>query len=96
MSNLENYSYRVEMDLRAIADETARQIGKTHDALVLDALEREYGFVRVIHCKDCKHYSEHKWVMVTDVCDVCTFFAGGVKVKPDGFCAWSERKETEE
>lgn len=48
---------------------------------------------RIVRCKDCKHYSDHEWIMVTDVSDVCHFFGGGVKVEPDGFCAWGERKE---
>ena len=47
---------------------------------------------RIVRCRDCKHYSEHEWVMVTDVSDVCHFFGDGVKVEPDGFCKWGERK----
>ena len=49
---------------------------------------REY----IVRCKDCKHYSDHEWVLVTDVSDVCHFFGDGVKVEPDGFCKWGERK----
>ena len=47
---------------------------------------------RIVRCRDCKHYSEHEWVMVTDVSDVCHFFGDGVKVEPDGFCKWGERR----
>lgn len=50
----------------------------------------------IVRCKDCKHYSEYEWVMVTDVSDVCHFFSDGVKVEPDGFCKWGERKEVGE
>lgn len=50
---------------------------------------------RIVRCRDCKHYCEHEWVMVTDVSDVCHFFGDGVKVEPDGFCAWGERKEVD-
>ena len=49
----------------------------------------------IVRCRDCKHYSEHEWVMVTDVSDVCHFFGDGVKVEPDGFCKWGERKEVD-
>lgn len=49
----------------------------------------------IVRCRDCKHYSEYEWVMVTDVSDVCHFFGGGVKVEPDGFCKWGERKEVD-
>lgn len=50
----------------------------------------------IVRCRDCKHYREHEWVLITDICDVCMFFADGVKVSPDGFCAWGERKEVDE
>lgn len=53
-----------------------------------------YGSQReeVVRCRDCKHYSEHEWILVTDVSDVCHFFGDGVKVEPDGFCAWGKRR----
>lgn len=48
----------------------------------------------IVRCRDCKHYSDHEWVIATDVSDVCHFWGGGpVKVEPDGFCKWGERKE---
>lgn len=48
----------------------------------------------IVRCRDCKHYSEHEWVMVTDVSDVCHFWHGEpTKVEPDGFCAWGERRD---
>lgn len=51
---------------------------------------------RIVRCRDCKHYSDHEWIMVTDVSDVCHFWHGKpTKVKPDGFCAWGERKEVD-
>lgn len=49
---------------------------------------------RIVRCKDCKHYSEHEWIIVTDVSDVCHFWHGEpTKVEPDGFCAWGETEE---
>ncbi len=46
---------------------------------------------RIVRCRDCKHYSEHEWILITDVSDVCHFWHGEpTKVKPDGFCAWGE------
>lgn len=64
----------------------------------------EFGFIammfglpvheKVIRCRDCKHYRDHEWIIVTDVSDVCHFWdEGGVKVEPDGFCKWGERRE---
>lgn len=51
---------------------------------------------QVVRCKDCKHYKEHKWILITDVSDVCEFFSDGVKVEPNGFCKWGVRKEPDE
>ena len=51
---------------------------------------------RIVRCKDCKHYKEHKWILITDVSDVCEFFSDGVKVEPNGFCKWGVRKEPSE
>lgn len=55
-------------------------------------------YVRVINCKDCKHYHEHKWFEIngfgTDIEHVCTFYADGVKVEPDGYCWKAERRES--
>lgn len=49
---------------------------------------------RIVRCRDCEHYSEHKWIIATDVSDVCHFWHGEpTKVKPDGFCAWGKLKE---
>jgi len=56
-----------------------------------------YAFV--IPCRDCKHYREHAWFGIkgtplgTDVEHACMFFSDGVKVDPDGFCAWGERRD---
>jgi len=50
----------------------------------------------IVRCRDCEHYSEHEWVMVTDVSDVCHFWHGEpTKVEPDGFCKWGVRKVDE-
>jgi hypothetical protein len=54
-----------------------------------------YGSQReeVVRCRDCEHYRDHEWVMVTDVSDVCHFWHGEpTKVEPDGFCKWGVRK----
>lgn len=48
---------------------------------------------RIVRCRDCEYYRDHEWMLVTDVSDVCHFWADGVKVEPDGFCKWGERKE---
>lgn len=47
----------------------------------------------IVRCKDCGYYRESQWVITTDVPSVCTFFANGVQVEPDGFCKWAKRKQ---
>lgn len=48
----------------------------------------------LVFCRECKHYRDHEWIIATDVSDVCHFWGDGpVKVEPDGFCKWGERKE---
>ena len=48
----------------------------------------------IVRCLDCKHYREHVFVVITNVDHVCMLFAEGVKVEPNGFCAWGERRDT--
>ena len=49
---------------------------------------------RIVRCKDCRHYTDHEWVIATDVDDVCHFWHGEpTKVEPDGFCKWGERRD---
>ncbi|MBQ3329370.1 MAG: hypothetical protein IJG88_05390 [Eggerthellaceae bacterium] len=48
----------------------------------------------IVRCRDCRHYRDHMWVVVTDVDDVCLFWHGEpTKVEPNGFCAWGERRD---
>lgn len=53
----------------------------------------------IVRCRDCKHYESSRWYesaifppLGTDIEHVCVFFADGVKVEPDGFCAWGKRR----
>ena len=57
----------------------------------------QHEWVKVVRCRDCKHYSEHEWIIATDVSDVCHFWHGEpTKVEPDGFCKWGEPREVDE
>jgi len=50
----------------------------------------------IVRCRDCERYSDHEWVMATDVSDVCHFWHGEpTKVEPDGFCKWGVRRVDE-
>ena len=66
-----------------------RDSGTCHECADMDK--------EIVRCRDCKRYSEHEWIIATDVSDVCHFWHGEpTKVEPDGFCAWGERKEVED
>ena len=55
----------------------------------------EWGFKQreeIVRCRDCKWYCEEwnrKLMRDTISCD----WFDGAHVKPDGFCAWGERKD---
>lgn len=95
--------YRHEINLFEIADEYAKRLEAQVDEMALDkaadTLER-FGYVKVVRCRDCRYYREHKFFKATlgmglgtDISDVCMFFSDGVKVEPDGYCAWGERRD---
>lgn len=73
--------------------ERANEIWRENEVKTMIDVYTSMDFVQVVRCKDCKHYREHEFVLITDVSDVCLFWADGVKVKTDGFCAWGERRE---
>lgn len=59
-------------------------------SLVLPISVNGHVHERLIRCRDCKHYSHHEWVLITDVEHVCHFWHGEpTKVEPDGFCKWA-------
>lgn len=74
------------------------------DTLYLPPLEREVKHIIVreagvadwiryepiIRCRDCKHYTDDE----VEYRHYCNEWCG--QVKPDGFCAWGERKEVRE
>lgn len=48
----------------------------------------------IVRCRDCKHYRDHMWIVITDFIDVCLFWHGEpTQVEADGFCAWGERRD---
>ena len=54
---------------------------------------------RIVRCRDCKHCREHDMRAYGGDRDLflCHHFSmssgAGWPVKPDGYCAWGERKE---
>ena len=43
----------------------------------------------IVRCRDCKHYTDDE----VEYRHYCNEWCG--QVKPDGFCAWGERREDE-
>ena len=53
---------------------------------------------QVVRCRDCKHYyeAENYHPSGNYVMRCCKYFdAYNDEVKPDGFCAWGKRRESE-
>lgn len=78
---------RCEQDFRDLVDEYAERIQRGVDAAALDKAAgalAEFGYVKVVRCRDCKHCMSY-WQS-----DYCDYFSH-VTNDPDGFCAWGER-----
>ena len=43
----------------------------------------------IVRCRDCKHYTDDE----VEYRHYCNEWCG--QVKPDGFCAWGERRQDE-
>ena len=90
-------SYRIEHDIyQDYVERIARKIEADGEEALALAL-KEYGFEKVVRCKDCKHYADHEWItspqygLGSDFEHVCHFWHGKpTKVSSDGFCAWGE------
>ena len=54
--------------------------------------------VEVIHCKDCKHYTEYMAYTKSFKSHYCSggFVDSNMALHPDDFCSYGERKETDD
>lgn len=57
----------------------------------------ELGYVKVVRCRDCKHFTPkgtHKFENGKTNADYCTYVRGWMlQITPDGFCAWASKRE---
>ncbi|MBQ3585767.1 MAG: hypothetical protein II964_03520 [Synergistaceae bacterium] len=54
--------------------------------------------VRVIQCKECKHFEKNSWANVNGVPlivahEICKFWGNGCKTNPEGYCFAGEERE---
>ena len=91
--------YRQELNLRLTIDEIAAKIQHQVDQAALDKAAdtlAEFGYVKVVRCRDCEKWDyDSKYPKKT-----CFEFSNPedgytIATEPDGFCAWSCRKESE-
>lgn len=83
-ANSEKATLMRRVDELCEANEKLRELVASYDS----------AYVKPVRCKDCEYYSDHEWVLITDVSDVCHFWHGEpTKVAPDGYCAWGKRRE---
>lgn len=102
----ESVIFRAEYDMQTTVDKIVERVNRRIDEATLAKVEgqlAEYGYVKVVRCRDCAYYYEHgvptcqrnkEWFTGYDIngtygewCD------GEFYVEPDGFCAWGSRKE---
>jgi len=69
-------------------------MGSVHPCLIVKRLREERRREEIVRCRECMHYDPH----CTD--DGVCFLPDGDgdfarwEVKPDGFCAWGERRNS--
>lgn len=93
--------YRYDIDFSEYVDEMVEKVQHRVDQAVLDKAAdtlAEYGYVKVVRCRDCKHLYIPQWdeILAAEYGAppiVCERTGDMDDVEPDGFCAWAERKE---
>ena len=96
--------HRIKQDINLfeIVDEYTKRISRVIDEQTLANVKNqlaEYGYVKVVRCKDCAHYYEAEEYHPQGNYDrrCCKYFGTyDDEVEPDGFCKWAERKEGDE
>ena len=87
-------SIRQEMDLNSRVDEIAEKIERRVNQAALDmsaSTLEEYGYVKVVRCRDCEHYQDNHNNTFS-----CVFTKITSRAHPEGFCSWAvKRKGTE-
>ena len=85
----------ITIDLDKITDEYMRRIAAATDELMDEKLA-SIGYVKVVRCRDCKHYTPQGAITFLDYSRneaFCEYIRGYMlQIWPDGFCAWGERK----
>ena len=84
--------HRIKQDINLfeIVDEYTKRISRVIDEQTLANVENqlaEYGYVKVVRCRDCKWFS-----YITEPPE-CYRVQGCMIVEPDDFCAWGKRKD---
>lgn len=85
--------YRDEFNVMDIASKYAERISRVIDEQTLANVEHQlamYGYVKVVRCRDCVYFDKYE----NDEINVCYRFDNEQPIiKPDGFCAWAERRQ---
>ena len=77
-----------------IKDCTNCTLPHTNYEAVIDKLKKECQImktVRVVQCKECKHFEKNSWCKLNGVPiiiahDICNFWGEGCKTDPNGYC----------
>lgn len=86
----ESIHLSAELDYVEVAEKVIRKMQRDFDAALLAQCETElasFGYVKVIRCKDCRHYRT-----LNDL-GLCHPLGIVLADMGNGFCAWAEPKE---
>lgn len=100
----ENIEYRAEFNIDDIVNKYVERVNREIDQRVLDKVEHrlaEYGYVKVVRCRDCKYYHDGTYNgrrYAEPHCLAIGELAYGAlfEIDEDCFCSWGERKEVRE
>lgn len=57
-----------------------------------EAREKAAKWDAIVRCGECVHYRDHEIFPYEDFPDLCVRTPYGMKVDPDSFCSWGERR----
>lgn len=83
--------YREEFNVIDMARKYAERVARVIDEQTLANVEDQlvgYGYVKVVRCRDCKHYKK-----LSDDKGACHPLGIVFADMDDGYCAWAVRKE---
>ncbi len=65
--------------------ERANEKNRENEVKILTDMCKLMDSLQIVRCRDCKYYMHSSWHR-------CDLYSIAHEVKPDGFCAWGEKR----